>query len=65
MPDLKITHQSVHDYIAAKKRGDRATTDRILRRRSVAQPGRPSQPGSSQGRPFHPPRANAQTGNRR
>ncbi|MFE9736117.1 hypothetical protein ACFYO9_37325 [Streptomyces sp. NPDC005863] len=31
MPDLKITHQSVHDYIAAKKRGDRATTDRIVR----------------------------------
>jgi hypothetical protein len=31
MSDLKITHQSVHDYIAAKKRGDRATTDRILR----------------------------------
>lgn len=29
MSDLKITHQSVHDYIAAKKRGDRATTDRI------------------------------------
>ena len=31
MSDLKITHQSVHDYIAAKKRGDRATTDRIVR----------------------------------
>lgn len=31
MPDLKITHQSVRDYIDAKKRGDRATTDRILR----------------------------------
>jgi len=30
MPDLKITHQSVRDYIAAKKRGDRATTDRIV-----------------------------------
>lgn len=31
MPDLQITHQSVRDYIAAKKRGDRATTDRIIR----------------------------------
>jgi hypothetical protein len=31
MSDMKITHQSVHDYIAAKKRGDRATTDRIIR----------------------------------
>jgi hypothetical protein len=30
MSDLKITHQSVHDYIAAKKRGDRKTTDRII-----------------------------------
>lgn len=30
MPDPKITHQSVRDYIAAKKRGDRATTDRIV-----------------------------------
>ncbi|MFF2852651.1 hypothetical protein ACFVT5_41120 [Streptomyces sp. NPDC058001] len=30
MSDLKITHQSVRDYIAAKKRGDRATTDRIV-----------------------------------
>ena len=30
MSDLKITHQSVRDYIAAKKRGDRATTDRII-----------------------------------
>ncbi|MFD1277429.1 hypothetical protein [Streptomyces kaempferi] len=29
MSDLEITHPSVHDYIAAKKRGDRATTDRI------------------------------------
>ncbi len=27
---LEITHQSVHDYIAAKKRGDRKTTDRIV-----------------------------------
>lgn len=27
---LEITHQSVHDYIAAKKRGDHATTDRII-----------------------------------
>jgi cobalamin biosynthesis protein CobD/CbiB len=31
MPDLEITHQSVRDYIDAKKRGDRATTDRIRR----------------------------------
>ncbi len=31
MSDLQVTHQSVRDYIAAKKRGDRATTDRILR----------------------------------
>lgn len=30
MSDLKITHQSVRDYIAAKKRGDRKTTDRII-----------------------------------
>lgn len=30
MSDLEITHQSVRDYIAAKKRGDRKTTDRIL-----------------------------------
>ncbi|WP_405964822.1 hypothetical protein OG713_34805 [Streptomyces sp. NBC_00723] len=30
MSDLKITHQSVRDYIAAKKRGDRATTDQII-----------------------------------
>ncbi|MFB7707918.1 hypothetical protein [Streptomyces sp. NPDC056105] len=30
MSDLTITHQSVHDYIAAKKRGDRTTTDRII-----------------------------------
>ncbi|MGW5173152.1 hypothetical protein ACWERY_02140 [Streptomyces sp. NPDC004082] len=30
MPDLEITHQSVRDYIDAKKRGDRATTDRIV-----------------------------------
>lgn len=30
MSELKITHQSVRDYIAAKKRGDRATTDRII-----------------------------------
>ncbi|MCX4596124.1 hypothetical protein OG819_42685 [Streptomyces sp. NBC_01549] len=30
MSDLKITHQSVHDYIAAKRRGDRKTTDRII-----------------------------------
>lgn len=25
------THQSVRDYVEAKKRGDRATTDRIVR----------------------------------
>jgi transposase len=30
MPNLEITHQSVRDYIAAKKRGDRKTTDRII-----------------------------------
>lgn len=30
MPDLKIIHQSVRDYIAAKKRGDRVTCDRII-----------------------------------
>jgi hypothetical protein len=30
MSDLKITHQSVRDYVAAKKRGDRKTTDRII-----------------------------------
>ncbi|MFB7500044.1 hypothetical protein ACFC09_36095 [Streptomyces sp. NPDC056161] len=30
MSELKITHQSVRDYIAAKKRGDQATTDRIV-----------------------------------
>lgn len=24
------THQSVREYVAAKKRGDRATTDRIV-----------------------------------
>jgi hypothetical protein len=28
MPQYK--HQSVRDYVAAKKRGDRATTDRIV-----------------------------------
>ncbi|KPI12054.1 hypothetical protein OK074_2675 [Actinobacteria bacterium OK074] len=27
---MEITHQSVHDYIAAKKRGDREATDRIV-----------------------------------
>ncbi|MER5875484.1 hypothetical protein ABT119_06085 [Streptomyces sp. NPDC001910] len=31
MSELHVTHQSVRDYIAAKKRGDRATTDRIIR----------------------------------
>lgn len=30
MSDLEITHQSVRDYIDAKKRGDKATTDRII-----------------------------------
>ncbi|MFE2497111.1 hypothetical protein [Streptomyces scopuliridis] len=30
MSDLEITHQSVRDYIVAKKRGDRVTTDRIV-----------------------------------
>ncbi|MGW7688854.1 hypothetical protein ACWGMA_08160 [Streptomyces asiaticus] len=30
MSDLQITHQSVRDYIAAKKRGDKKTTDRII-----------------------------------
>ncbi|MGW3196308.1 hypothetical protein ACWDBD_17315 [Streptomyces sp. NPDC001118] len=30
MSELTVTHQSVRDYIAAKKRGDRATTDRIV-----------------------------------
>ncbi|OMI34404.1 hypothetical protein [Streptomyces sparsogenes] len=29
MPDLEITHQSVRDYIAAKKRGDEKTSGRI------------------------------------
>lgn len=28
MPEY--TYQSVRDYVAAKKRGDRATTDRII-----------------------------------
>lgn len=27
---MQYTHQSVRDYVAAKKRGDRTTTDRIL-----------------------------------
>lgn len=27
---MKYTHQSVQDYVAAKKRGDRTTTDRIV-----------------------------------
>jgi hypothetical protein len=27
---VQYTHQSVKDYVAAKKRGDRQTTDRIL-----------------------------------
>jgi hypothetical protein len=28
---MQYTHQSVREYVAAKKRGDRATTDRIVR----------------------------------
>ena len=28
---MEYTHQSVKDYVAAKKRGDRTTTDRIVR----------------------------------
>jgi hypothetical protein len=28
---MQYTHRSVQDYVAAKKRGDRATTDRIVR----------------------------------
>ncbi|MPY47129.1 hypothetical protein [Streptomyces acidicola] len=27
---MEYTHQSVKDYVEAKKRGDRATTDRIV-----------------------------------
>ena len=27
---MQYTHQSVRDYVAAKKRGDRTTTDRIV-----------------------------------
>lgn len=27
---MEYTHQTVKDYVAAKKRGDRATTDRIV-----------------------------------
>jgi len=27
---VQYTHQSVQEYVAAKKRGDRAATDRIL-----------------------------------
>lgn len=27
---MEYTHQSVKDYVAAKKRGDRTTTDRIV-----------------------------------
>lgn len=27
---MQYTHQSVKDYVAAKKRGDRKTTDRIV-----------------------------------
>lgn len=28
---MPYTHQSVRDYVAAKRRGDTATTDRIVR----------------------------------
>lgn len=28
---MQYTHQTVKDYVAAKKRGDRTTTDRIVR----------------------------------
>lgn len=28
---MQYTHQSVREYVAAKKKGDRATTDRIVR----------------------------------
>ncbi|MFB7244623.1 hypothetical protein ACFCYX_19445 [Streptomyces populi] len=31
MSDLKITHDSVREYVDAKRRGDRTTTDRIVR----------------------------------
>ena len=27
---MQYRHQSVRDYVAAKRRGDRATTDRII-----------------------------------
>lgn len=27
---MQYTHQTVKDYVAAKKRGDRQTTDRII-----------------------------------
>lgn len=27
---MQFRHQSVRDYVAAKRRGDRATTDRII-----------------------------------
>ena len=27
---MQYTHQSVREYVTAKKRGDRATTDRII-----------------------------------
>ncbi|MFJ9012319.1 hypothetical protein [Streptomyces canus] len=27
---MQYTHRSVQEYVAAKKRGDRATTDRIV-----------------------------------
>lgn len=30
MTDMQYTHQSVRDYVVAKKRGDRATTNRIV-----------------------------------
>jgi hypothetical protein len=28
---MQYTHQTVKDYVTAKKRGDRTTTDRIVR----------------------------------
>ncbi|WP_109000789.1 hypothetical protein [Streptomyces rishiriensis] len=31
MAAAQYKHQSVKDYVAAKRRGDRATTDRIVR----------------------------------
>lgn len=45
MPDLKITHQSVRDFVAAMQRGDATTADRIAHeitersRTAAAKPG--------------------------